>query len=142
MKTHLLIKLHPLGLLLTLFLLLTCGLVKAEGSKETNPTSAARATLQIGTTPDFYWPYINSGRHFVYAKVGERITLAAQSGITFRLTSPSGIVTTYVSTTSAGTITSAAQETAGPKISATDTTPNTYTPIYHDVNTKSVLGRL
>ena len=138
MTIYLLEKSKVLTLFLTFIFLLLFGIVKAEGSKETNMNSTSRATLQLGTTADFYWPYKNNGRHYVYAKAGEKIALAAVSGVNIQITTPSGISTNYKCITGQGTIANTQQETAGPKLSSSDIAPNRYNPFYYTVTTSGV----
>lgn len=107
----------------------------ADGSKDLYPSGATgvRAYLRSSNTPTVNWPFPNQGFHYVYAKAGERITMASSAQNTggnakIRLYSPSGTV--LVDNTSAGVITNRTAELAGPQLSG-QTGGNRYTPIYY-----------
>ncbi|MGD1320109.1 hypothetical protein ACI6QF_12295, partial [Chryseobacterium sp. 2R14A] len=85
---------------MTLFITLLCNsFLFADGSKDLYPNGKAgyRAYLRSSLTPDTErWPFPTTGTHYVYAKEGERITLAssAQLGGSAKIMmySPSGSV--------------------------------------------------
>ncbi|WP_162304961.1 DUF7507 domain-containing protein, partial [Sphingobacterium olei] len=113
----------------------------ADGSRDLYPTGATglRAYLRAHTAPTVNWPFANHGTHYVYAKVGETITVAssAQGGGSgrIRLYAPSGVE--VVNSTSAGQISDRTAELAGPQLLG-QTGGNRYTPIYHNVTTEGV----
>lgn len=107
----------------------------ADGSKDLYPSGATgvRAYLRSSNAPTVNWPFPNQGFHYVYAKAGERITMASSAQNTggnakIRLYSPNG--TLVVDNTSAGVITNRTAELAGPQLSG-QTGGNRYTPIYY-----------
>lgn len=92
----------------------------ADGSKDLYPSGATgvRAYLRSSNVTTVNWPFPNQGFHYVYAKAGERITMASSAQNTggnakIRLYSPSGTV--LVDNTSAGVITNRTAELAGPQ---------------------------
>ncbi|MBA5630592.1 DUF11 domain-containing protein [Moheibacter lacus] len=124
------------SLLLLLTLLCSVPLL-ADGSKDLYPSGApgVRAYLRSSTAATENWPFPTEGTHYVYAKAGERITLASSvqnlsGNPRIRLISPSG--TTVVNNTNTGRITNRTAELAGPQLFG-QTGGNRYTPIYYTV---------
>lgn len=134
--------------LLLLAVLITVPAVNiyADGSKDLHPATtpptkqgaAPVRALLYSSAPSSgnssYYVFPNHGVHYVYAKPGERITLAssAQGGgsARIRMYAPNG--TEVVNATSGGQITNRTQELQGPRLSGV-TTGNGYTPIYYQV---------
>ncbi len=108
----------------------------ADGSKDLFPSgvSGYRAFLRSSTAATENWPFPNEGVHYVYAKAGERITLASSAqGVgsgRIRLYSPTN--TAVVNNTSTGNIANRTAELAGPQLSGV-TGGSKYTPIYYVV---------
>lgn len=107
----------------------------ADGSKDLYPSGVAgvRACLRSSTAPTVNWPFPNNGVHYVYAQVGERITLASSAQNTggtakIRLYSPGG--TLVVDNTSNGVISNRSGELAGPQLFG-GSVAGRYTPIYY-----------
>ncbi|MFW2137243.1 hypothetical protein ACK2M7_13375 [Chryseobacterium sp. TY4] len=107
----------------------------ADGSKDLYPSGATgvRAYLRSSNAPTVNWPFPNQGFHYVYAKAGERITMASSAQNTggnakIRLYSPNGAQ--VVDNVSAGVITNRTAELAGPQLWG-QTVGNRYTPIYY-----------
>jgi len=131
-----------LKLFLTLFITLLCNsFLFADGSKDLYPNGKAgyRAYLRSSLTPDTErWPFPTNGTHYVYAKAGERITLASSAQILgntnatpkIMMYSPSG--TLVVDNNTAGQIASRDQEKNGPKLFGESSTTK-YTPVYYQV---------
>ncbi|SEW12451.1 DUF11 domain-containing protein [Kaistella antarctica] len=123
-----------------LFLLFSNQLL-ADGSKDLYPDGKLgyRAFLRSSPTVDAErWPFPTQGTHFVYAKVGERITLASSAQLAtgpsaIKLYSPSGGLLLNDATI-AGQISNRVAELAGPQLSG-QTGGNRYTPIYYQVPT-------
>lgn len=133
---HTFSNLFTTSLLLILTLLCSVPLL-ADGSKDLYPNGAqgVRAYLRSSTSATENWPFPTEGTHYVYAKVGERITLASSTqALTgnprIRLISPTGA--TVVSNTTDGRITNRTAELAGPQLFG-QTGGNRYTPIYYVV---------
>ncbi len=109
-------------------------LLFADGSKDLYPSgvSGYRAYLRSSTTATENWPYPNQGFHYVYAKAGERITLASSSqnmgSGRIRLYSPTNVL--VVNNTSTGNIADRTAELAGPQLSG-GSVSGRYTPIYY-----------
>jgi uncharacterized repeat protein (TIGR01451 family) len=127
--------------LLLLFLLLSSNDLFADGSRDLYPSGASgyRAFLRSSTGTTSSWPFANEGTHYVYAKQGERITLAssAQNGGTgrIRLYAPDGSL--VVNNTTGGQITNRTGELAGPQLFGQNVAGR-YTPIYYSVNTDGI----
>jgi len=109
----------------------------ADGSKDLYPSNitGVRAYLRSSTTSTVNWPFPNMGVHYVYAKPGERITLASSvQGLSgspkIILYNPSGV--SVVNNTSNGYINNRTAELAGPQLFG-QTGGNRYTPIYYEV---------
>lgn len=107
----------------------------ADGSKDLYPSGATgvRAYLRSSNATTVNWPFPNQGFHYVYAKAGERITMASSAQNTggnakIRLYSPNGAQ--VVDNVSAGVITNRTAELAGPQLLG-QTVGNRYTPIYY-----------
>lgn len=113
----------------------------ADGSKDLYPSGAVgvRANLRSSTTTTVNWPFANQGIHYVYAKAGERITMAssAQNGgnARIRLFAPDGSGITLTSPTTAGQISNRTAELAGPRLFNQAAGGNRYVPIYYQVPT-------
>ncbi|MNJ87415.1 hypothetical protein D3C87_49330 [compost metagenome] len=115
----------------------------ADGSKDLYPSgkTGRRAYLRAYTTPTPNWPFANDGTHFVYAKVGEVITLASSAQSTggnsrIRLFAPSG--TQVIDNTTDGQIANRTAELAGPRFFGQAAGGNRYLPIYHTVTTEGI----
>ena len=128
------------GLLLVLFVILGVENIYADGSKDLYPSGVTgrRAFLRSSNVVNDNWPFPNIGTHYVYAKAGERITLASSlqatgSGAAARicLYSPTGTQIT-LNFTNGGRIQNRAQEIAGPQLSG-GTGGGRYTPVYYQV---------
>ena len=111
----------------------------ADGSRNLYPIGAqgVRAQLRSSNTPTVNWPFPNQGFHYVYAKVGERITLASSTqnvggNARIRLYSPASAL--VVDNTTAGVIANRTEELAGPQLFG-QTGGGRYTPIYYQVPT-------
>ncbi len=109
----------------------------ADGSKDLYPDGATgiRAVLRSSNTSNASWPFANEGTHYVYANIGETITLASSAqgsgNARIRLYAPDG--TLVVNATSGGQIANRTAEVAGPQ-RVGQTGGNRYTPLYHTVN--------
>ena len=117
--------------------------IHADGSRNwaspsTNTNSARRAFLRSSMLTSANWPFPNLGTHYVYAKAGERITVAssmqgvganANNNKRIRLYSPTGASIT-LSFTNGGRIVNRAEEVAGPRVSGV-TSGGGYTPAYY-----------
>lgn len=133
-------------MLTAMLFLFGMGDVYAEGSKDLYPSGVlgTRATLYSGTLSSSAMPYPTRGTHYVYAKVGETITLAssAQSGGTarFRLYNPNGsIMNLYADgSVNPGRIPNRAGELAGPRFPFQGTGGNRYPVIYHPVTQNGI----
>lgn len=129
--------------LLGLFLLISNQLL-ADGSRDLYPSGKLgyRAYLRASTTPDpERWPFATDGAHYVYAKVGEKITLASSAQLAtgssaIKLFSPTGALLLN-NTTVSGQISSRAAELAGPQLSGPPT-GDRYAPIYHTVTVAGI----
>lgn len=113
--------------------------IYADGSKDLYPsgTTGNRAYLRSNTGVTENWPFPNRGTHFVYAEVGETITLAssAQSGTTkrIRLYAPTGNEVTLTVANNQGNIADRNAELAGPRRVGQAAGDNRYLPIYYTV---------
>lgn len=112
----------------------------ADGSKDLYPSGAVglRAYLRSSLTPTENWPFPNEGVHYVYAQVGEKITLASSAQIAggasrIRLYAPDGTLKVNDNTI-AGQIPNRAAEIAGPQLSGA-ASGGRYIPIYYQVPT-------
>ncbi|WP_353159453.1 hypothetical protein [Myroides odoratus] len=109
----------------------------ADGSKDLYPSGASGhrgMLLGDGYTSGEAIPFPNKGAHYVYAKVGETITMASSaqnlgSG-KIVLIDPDG--TTILTNTNAGKIDNRNAEIGGPRLVG-KTGSGSYTPIYHKV---------
>ncbi|MDR6786646.1 hypothetical protein, partial [Pedobacter africanus] len=115
----------------------------ADGSKDLYPggKTGRRAYLRAYTSLSGNWPFANDGIHYVYAKVGEVITLASSAQNTggnsrIRLFAPSGIQ--VINNTTDGQIANRAAELAGPRFVGQGAGGNRYLPIYHTVTTEGI----
>ncbi|WP_214229606.1 DUF11 domain-containing protein, partial [Pedobacter sp. B4-66] len=115
----------------------------ADGSKDLYPSGKAgrRAYLRAYTLANANWPFANDGAHYVYAKVGEVITLASSAQNTggnarIRLFNPSGIQ--VINNTSNGQISNRTAELAGPRFVGEPAGNNRYVPIYHTVTIEGI----
>ncbi|MDQ0478066.1 FlgD immunoglobulin-like domain containing protein [Chryseobacterium sp. MDT2-18] len=120
--------------------ILCSSLLFADGSRDLYPSGASglRAYLRSSNSPTVNWPFPNQGVHYVYAKVGERITMASSaqdSGANsrIRLYAPDGSQL-FDNATVAGQIPNRAAELAGPQLSG-GSVSGRYTPIYYQVPT-------
>jgi uncharacterized repeat protein (TIGR01451 family) len=126
-------------LLSVTLLLLSNNLLFADGSKDLYPNGKLgyRAYLRCSLTADTErWPFPTNGTHYVYAKQGERITLASSAQLdttssAIKLYSPTGTLIVNDATI-AGQIASREQEKNGPKLFGENSTTK-YTPIYYTV---------
>ncbi|MGN7990670.1 beta strand repeat-containing protein, partial [Pedobacter sp. 22226] len=103
-----------------------------------NTNSATDPNLTLNS-----WPFKTLGAHYVYANAGETLALAFSSAgvgaASIRITSPSGGVPVTVATSSTvGKITARVNEVAGPKLTASDGTPNRYLPAYYPVTASGI----
>lgn len=108
----------------------------ADGSKNLYPSNATglRAYIRSSNASTVNWPFPNQGIHYVYAKVGERITLASSAQIAggtsrIRLYAPNGSIP-IDDNTIAGQIPDRAGELAGPQLFG-GTISGRYKPIYY-----------
>lgn len=122
-------------------LLLVSNQLYADGSRDLYPTGKIgyRAYLRSSVIADAQrWPFPTLGTHYVYAKEGERITLASSAQLAsgssaIKLYSPTG-TELINNATVAGQIANRATELAGPQLNG-QTGGNRYTPIYYQVPT-------
>lgn len=111
----------------------------AEGSKDLYPSGVqgGRAALRTSTVSSLAYPFPNEGTHYVFAKVGETISLAssAQNGLVkkIRLFNPSGTEITLSFATGEGRITQRPNELAGPALPGQTVVGNQYKAIYYTV---------
>lgn len=121
--------------------------VWADGSKDWYPNGATgyRAFIRSSTTVTTNYPFPNQGTHYVYAKVGETITLAssAQSGAIgtnakIKLYAPNGSAVTLSGSVNNGQILNRTAEKAGPLRPGETANNNKYIPIYHLVTVEGV----
>ena len=117
---------------------LSSSFIYADGSKDLYPNGATglRAYLRSSLTATENWPFPNQGVHYVYAEVGERITLASSAqdaGATsrIRLIAPDGAIVVNNNTV-AGLISNRSEEKAGPQLFG-GIVSGRYTPIYYKV---------
>src|SRR5690606_1027873 len=94
----------------------------ADGSRDLYPagTTGHRAALRISTSTSSSYPFATRGAHYVYAKVGETISLASSGQVDastqhIHLYSPSGEQLPLGISGSAGNIPNRAAELAGPR---------------------------
>ena len=117
--------------------------VWADGSRNLYPAGAKgyRAyLLSNDNAVSGSLPYASRGTHYVYAKVGEKIAIASSewgTNTALNLFDPDGSDVSPVRGT-AGRIENRSQELAGPKLSASDGTPNRYTPVYYTVQKEGI----
>jgi uncharacterized repeat protein (TIGR01451 family) len=125
-----------LNLSLFILMLLYSNQVFADGSVNLFPSggSGNRAFLRSDTNSSTSYPFPNNGVHYVYAKAGERITLASSAqgsgSAGIRLYGPTG--TQIGNYTSGGQIANRVNELAGPQLFGASVT-NRYTPIYYQI---------
>ena len=112
----------------------------ADGSKDLFPLGKAgiRAALRSSTSVVTNYPFPTTGTHYVYAKVGEKITLASSAQLAgnasaIQLYNPSGTIVVN-DITNNGLIANRAAELAGPQLSGPPT-DGRYAPIYYTVPT-------
>lgn len=129
---------RPLNTIIFLYFLIFSNHLFADGSKDLYPNGVTglRAYLRSSTQATENWPFPNEGIHYVYAKEGERITLASSSQINggnskIRLYAPNGSIVVN-NNTIAGQIPNRSSEIAGPQLFG-QTGGNRYTPIYYQV---------
>ncbi len=115
----------------------------ADGSKDLYPAgkTGVRGYLRAHTAANNNWPFANHGVHYVYAQVGETITVASSvQGLSgnsrIRVFAPDG--TQIVDNTSDGNIANRAAELAGPLLVGETGGGNKYLPIYHTVTVAGV----
>ena len=123
-------------ILTALFILFSMTDVLADGSKDLYPLgkSGVRGYLRAHTATNNNWPFANNGIHYVYAEVGETITVASSvQGLSGNsriiLYAPDG--TQVVNNTADGNIPNRAAELAGPRLVGETGAGNKYLPIYH-----------
>lgn len=109
----------------------------ADGSRDLYPLNASgvRAQLRSSNAPTVNWPFPNQGFHYVYAKAGERITLASSTqnaggNARIQLFSPANV--SVVNSTTLGRIADRTEELAGPQLFG-QTGGGRYTPLYYVV---------
>jgi len=113
----------------------------ADGSKDLYKGTASagqiRASLRASTSRSTSFPYANLGTHYVYAKKGERITMASSAMVNntlarIKLTKPGQTTPiTFVPTAAnTGRITTRTTEVAGPNLFGAS---GSYTPYYYEV---------
>lgn len=123
-------------LLTAIVMLLSNNLLLADGSKDLYPNGKLgyRAYLRSSLTPDTErWPFPTNGTHYVYARAGERITLASSAQLAgtnsaIKLYNPSG--NSVLNEASAGQIPSRDHEKNGPKLFG-ESSSTKYTPLYY-----------
>jgi len=129
-------------LFLVLLILVPMMNIHADGSRNwanpgSTPTPARRAFLRSSTSATANWPFPNLGTHYVYAKAGERITVASSLQATgtsgnnnkrIRLYAPDGTQIT-LDFTNGGNIENRSQEIAGPHLFGS--TSGGYNPVYY-----------
>lgn len=108
----------------------------ADGSKDLYPPGADghRASLRISTTTSSSYPFASRGVHYVYAKVGETITLTSSGQVDASdqhiwLYGVSGELLPLSIEGSAGYIPNRTGELAGPRKPVGPSPENAYTPI-------------
>lgn len=118
--------------------------IHADGSRNwanpgSTPTPARRAFLRSSATATKNWPFPNLGTHYVYAKAGERITVASSLQATgssgnnnkrIKLYAPNGNEIP-LDFSSGGRIQDRTEELAGPHLFGT--TSGGYRPAYYQV---------
>jgi len=110
-----------------------------SGSRDLYPSGAqgGRATLFSGVNPTPAFPFPTRGVHYVYAEVGETISLAssAQSGNSqrIRLYGPNGNQISLGNLSNRGNIPNRSGEIAGPRLPNQGPGGNRYQAIYHTV---------
>ncbi|MGS4344879.1 hypothetical protein ACKUSY_04575 [Myroides odoratus] len=129
--------------LLTLVLVLGVSMATlADGSKDLYPRNASGhrgMLLGDGYTAPEAIPFPNAGAHYVYAKAGEKITLASSAQGTTRWNNANGGITLYSPSGTKvvdnnrieGQIPDRNAELAGPRL--TTSSSGGYTPIYYEV---------
>lgn len=130
-------------LLVGAFIFLNIDNLQAEGSRDLYPAGKTghRAVLRSDMIVTVNYPFPNLGTHYVYAKAGERITMAssAQSATTLsaiRLYDTTGALI-IDNATVAGQIPNRAAELAGPQL-FNGSVAGRYTPIYHQVTVTGI----
>ncbi|CAM4182488.1 DUF11 domain-containing protein [Flavobacterium antarcticum] len=115
----------------------------ADGSKDLYPAgkSGVRGYLRSHTGVDANYPFANHGTHYVYAKVGEIITVASSvqgSGGNSKiiLFAPNG--TELFNNVTDGKIDNRAAELAGPRFVGEAAGGDKYLPIYHTVTVTGI----
>lgn len=115
----------------------------AEGSRDLYPSGApdVRAMLRSSTSSSSNWPFPSTGTHYVYAKAGERITLASSArgagSARIQLYAPGGNATPIINEPSNGRIADRTSEKAGPLRFGESANGSKYTPLYYQVPTGS-----
>ena len=134
--------------LLTLVLALGVSMAMlADGSRNLYPSGVSGhrgMLLGKGYTSGEAIPFPNAGAHYVYAKVGEKITLASSAQGTTAWNSANGGITLYnpsgtkvvVDNRTEGQISNRNAELAGPRLTASST--GGYTPIYYTVTEEGI----
>ncbi len=132
-------RLYNLRMLIAAVLLMLSGTIYAEGSKDLYPATATgyRAYLRSTTTTSVdavSYPFPTTGTHYVYAKVGERISMASSSMGAIKLYAPNNVEINVNggSTRTEGIIASRTQELAGPQLPG-QSVANRYTALYYTV---------
>jgi uncharacterized repeat protein (TIGR01451 family) len=134
--------------ILLIISLLPLSRIQADGSKDLYPAGLSayraflRSTSNATATATENWPFANRGTHYVYAKAGERITLAssAQSGTNnnILLYGPTGTQITLTKSSGDGNIPNRAAELAGPSLYNVTPSGDRYKPIYYNVQTEGI----
>ena len=127
-------------LFVALILLVSSNPLFADGSRDLYPAlkPGIRAALRSNTGVTTNYPFPTTGTHYVYAKQGEKITLASSAQLAgnasaIQLYSPTGTLVVNDASNN-GLIANRAEELAGPQLSGTPT-GGTYAPIYYTVPT-------
>lgn len=143
MRKNYYIKLNTISRILLVFVLMLSSVqLFADGSKDLYPNNAQgyRAFLKVGGSANEYYPFPNNGTHYVYAKAGERITMASSAqnmggNARIRLFAPNG--NQVVNNTTGGQIPNRSAELAGPQLYG-QTGGGRYTPIYYEVTVEGL----
>jgi len=123
----------------TIVTVLFCSLLFAEGSKDFHPSGTQGLRTYLNVLVGTNNPLHNSAAHYVYAKEGERITMASSAansaGVTpeIRLYGVNGNQITLSYAAGDGRIANRAEELAGPLRSSETANGNKYKPIYYTV---------
>lgn len=141
---HLLKKARRLCFLLTTLLFLIPGnFLFAEGSKDLYPDgkTGRRAYLRAHNVSNANWPFANHGAHYVYAKIGERISIASSAqglggNARIRLYDPTENL--IINNTTGGNISNRAAELAGPLLFGESANGGKYAGLTHLVTVEGI----